>query len=123
MTKTLVTGSNGLIGSEVASYFASQGDYVHGVDNNMRADFFGLDGDTRWNQGRLQRVAAMHRIPYSSICRLTRSTGMLQMKFNSLNWTNAGAMLTLLSPTGYQRPFGLINRSILCLVRQSLQRL
>jgi len=53
MLKTLVTGSNGLIGSEVVSYFASQGRYVHGLDNNMRADFFGPDGDTRWNQQRL----------------------------------------------------------------------
>src|SRR5208282_5886881 len=26
---------------------------VHGVDNNMRADFFGAGGDTRWNQRRL----------------------------------------------------------------------
>jgi CDP-paratose 2-epimerase len=26
---------------------------VHGVDNNMRADFFGPAGDTRWNQKRL----------------------------------------------------------------------
>lgn len=53
MPKTLVTGSNGLIGSEVVSYFASQDHYVHGMDNNMRADFFGPDGDTRWNQHHL----------------------------------------------------------------------
>lgn len=53
MRKTLITGANGLIGSEVVSYFASQGHDVHGVDNNMRADFFGTQGDTRWNQRRL----------------------------------------------------------------------
>ena len=51
--KILVTGSNGLIGSEVAGYFASEGHEVHGIDNNMRADFFGAQGDTRWNQARL----------------------------------------------------------------------
>ncbi len=51
--KILVTGSNGLIGSEVVGYFASQGNDVHGIDNNMRADFFGPVGDTRWNQERL----------------------------------------------------------------------
>lgn len=50
----LVTGSSGLIGSEVVSFFAGQGQDVHGVDNNMRADFFGASGDTRWNQRRLQ---------------------------------------------------------------------
>jgi CDP-paratose 2-epimerase len=56
MIKTLlVTGSNGLIGSEVVSYFASHGYQVHGVDNNMRATFFGRQGDTRWNQGRLEK--------------------------------------------------------------------
>lgn len=51
--KILVTGSNGLIGSEVVRYFAPQGHDVHGIDNNMRADFFGPAGDTRWNQRRL----------------------------------------------------------------------
>jgi len=51
--RVLVTGSNGLIGSEVVAYFASEGHEVHGIDNNMRADFFGPEGDTRWNQARL----------------------------------------------------------------------
>jgi CDP-paratose 2-epimerase len=53
MPKLLVTGSSGLIGSEVVSYFCREGFDVHGVDNNMRADFFGPAGDTRWNQKRL----------------------------------------------------------------------
>ena len=52
----LVTGSSGLIGSEVVDYFCRLGWNVHGVDNNMRADFFGPNGDTRWNQHRLQRT-------------------------------------------------------------------
>jgi CDP-paratose 2-epimerase len=51
----LVTGSNGLIGSEMVSHFCARGWKVHGVDNNLRADFFGPQGDTRWNQARLQR--------------------------------------------------------------------
>jgi CDP-paratose 2-epimerase len=51
--KLLVTGSSGLIGSEVVRYFASRGHTVHGIDNNMRADFFGRAGDTRWNQQQL----------------------------------------------------------------------
>jgi CDP-paratose 2-epimerase len=49
----LVTGSSGLIGSEVVAHFAALGWRVVGVDNNMRADFFGPQGDTRWNQQRL----------------------------------------------------------------------
>lgn len=52
----LVTGSSGLIGSEVCLYFARELGYeVHGVDNNQRAVFFGPQGDTRWNQQRLIR--------------------------------------------------------------------
>jgi CDP-paratose 2-epimerase len=51
--KILVTGSSGLIGSEVVEYFCSIDWAVHGIDNNMRADFFGPQGDTRWNQRRL----------------------------------------------------------------------
>jgi len=54
MKKILVTGSSGLVGSEVCVYFAQQGYEVHGVDNNQRAVFFGPQGDTRWNQQRLQ---------------------------------------------------------------------
>ena len=53
MKKLLVTGSSGLIGSEVCLHFASQGWQIHGVDNNQRAVFFGPQGDTRWNQQRL----------------------------------------------------------------------
>src|SRR5690242_20436169 len=53
MRTLLVTGSSGLIGSEVVESFSRDGWQVHGVDNNMRADFFGPGGDTRWNQQRL----------------------------------------------------------------------
>ena len=53
MKKLLVTGSSGLIGSEVCCYFAERDWEVHGLDNNMRAVFFGPDGDTRWNEQRL----------------------------------------------------------------------
>src|SRR5581483_2141619 len=49
-------GSSGLIGSEVADHFCRAGWQVHGVDNNMRANFFGPAGDTRWNQRRLQAL-------------------------------------------------------------------
>ncbi len=54
MKQMLVTGSSGLIGSEVCAYFHGQGWMIHGVDNNTRATFFGPQGDTRWNQRRLQ---------------------------------------------------------------------
>src|ERR1051325_3972158 len=54
MKKLLITGSSGLIGSEMAAHFHGLGWEVHGIDNNMRADFFGPQGDTRWNQRRLE---------------------------------------------------------------------
>jgi len=54
MKTILVTGSAGLIGSEVCTYFHTHGFKIHGIDNNQRAVFFGPRGDTRWNLERLQ---------------------------------------------------------------------
>src|SRR5436853_5964485 len=50
----LVTGSSGLVGSETTIYLANHGWTVHGVDNNMRADFFGPGGDTTPNIARVR---------------------------------------------------------------------
>lgn len=52
--RVLVTGSSGLIGSECVSFFDKMGFEVTGVDNNMRAEFFGPKGDTTWNRQRLE---------------------------------------------------------------------
>jgi CDP-paratose 2-epimerase len=43
--KVLITGSSGLIGSELVTFFDSRAECVVGIDNNMRADFFGQEGD------------------------------------------------------------------------------
>ena len=51
----LVTGSCGLIGSEVCVFFARRGFRIRGVDSNHRAIFFGPEGDTRWVLERLRR--------------------------------------------------------------------
>ncbi len=53
--KVIVTGSSGLIGSEAVCFFDQQGWSIHGIDNNMRRDFFGPDGDTTHNLQRLQQ--------------------------------------------------------------------
>jgi CDP-paratose 2-epimerase len=42
----LVTGSSGLVGSEVVTYLDERGWAVHGIDNNMRRTLFGEGGDT-----------------------------------------------------------------------------
>jgi len=50
----LVTGSSGLIGSEVVSFFCALGYQVYGIDNNMRQAFFGVNGSTSSTLSRLQ---------------------------------------------------------------------
>lgn len=55
MKKILVTGAGGLIGSEVVRYFVRKNVEVIGIDNNMRADFFGEKGDTTWNIRQLEK--------------------------------------------------------------------
>src|SRR5271166_806263 len=55
MPSVLVTGSCGLIGSEVSLFFARHGFQVHGIDSNHRAIFFGPEGDTSWVLDRLRR--------------------------------------------------------------------
>ena len=54
--RILVTGSSGLVGSEVVEYFDRRATKILGIDNNMRADFFGPQGDTTWNLRRLRSV-------------------------------------------------------------------
>lgn len=65
MRTLLVTGSSGLIGSEVVRHFHALGDRVEGVDNNQRAAFFGPQGDTRWMQERL--VAELPRFHHHEL--------------------------------------------------------
>ena len=74
--KLLVTGSSGLIGSEVCMHFAGQGWTIHGVDNNQRAVFFGPQGDTRWNQNRL--ASAIHDFQHHELDIRNRE-GVLQL--------------------------------------------
>ena len=57
----LVTGSCGLIGSEVTRWFAREGFTITGIDNNHRAVFFGPEGDTSWVLGRLQSEIPAYR--------------------------------------------------------------
>ena len=66
MKRLIVTGSMGLIGSEVSEYFLQKGWEVHGIDNNQRAIFFGLQGDNKPNNERLQKYGNLFRL-YSSI--------------------------------------------------------
>ncbi len=44
----LITGSAGLIGSEASLYFGMKGYQIIGIDNDLRATFFGPSASTRW---------------------------------------------------------------------------
>ena len=55
MSVAIITGSCGLIGFESASHFGSSGLEIVGIDNDMRATFFGSDASTRPNRERLER--------------------------------------------------------------------
>jgi CDP-paratose 2-epimerase len=50
MKIAIVTGSAGLIGSESVRFFSSKMDKVIGIDNDMRAYFFGQESSTQWNR-------------------------------------------------------------------------
>lgn len=54
MNICIVTGSGGLIGSESVEFFADKFDLIVGIDNDLRAYFFGNDASTSWNKNRLE---------------------------------------------------------------------
>jgi CDP-paratose 2-epimerase len=56
MSVVIVTGSSGLVGSEVVTSFCNKGFDVVGLDNDMRAYFFGDGASTVWNRERLKRA-------------------------------------------------------------------
>jgi CDP-paratose 2-epimerase len=56
MSVVVVSGSSGLVGSEVVEFCCNKGFDVVGIDNDMRAYFFGKDASTVWNRDRLKRI-------------------------------------------------------------------
>jgi CDP-paratose 2-epimerase len=59
--KVLVTGSAGLIGSDSVNFFAEKGFKVYGIDNDMRAYFFGKEASTKWNLARIKKETKGYR--------------------------------------------------------------
>ncbi len=57
----LVTGSAGLIGSETVRFFSKKGLEVVGIDNDMRAQFFGQEASTHWNRLRLEQQVSNYQ--------------------------------------------------------------
>ncbi len=56
----IITGSAGLIGSEACKFFHEKGFRVAGIDNDMRAYFFGENASTKWNRDKLQKEYARY---------------------------------------------------------------
>tara|TARA_A100001015_G_C14874455_1_gene665724 strand:- start:74 stop:1120 length:1047 start_codon:yes stop_codon:yes gene_type:complete len=57
MSIVLITGSNGLVGSEASFFFLKKGYKVIGIDNNIRKKFFGNDGNTLWIKKKLLKIS------------------------------------------------------------------
>lgn len=64
MSIVLVTGSHGLIGSQAVRFYAKQGKTVVGIDNDMRASFFGPEASTRWQLDALSRSLSAVNLNY-----------------------------------------------------------
>lgn len=83
MSVALVTGSAGLVGSEAVAYFADLGMHVVGIDNGMRAKFFGPDASTKWVRDRpirwrrLQKISLEELLSDSRITTATRTLMVL----------------------------------------------
>lgn len=61
MSIVIVTGSSGLVGSETAKFFHEQGFDIVGIDNDLRAYFFGADASTAWNTQQLSAALPRFR--------------------------------------------------------------
>lgn len=61
MKIAIVTGSAGLIGAEAVRFFSNEGFEVVGIDNNMRAYFFGEEASTNWAADELQSTIKSYR--------------------------------------------------------------
>lgn len=66
MSIVIITGSAGLIGSESVRFFCQKGFTVVGIDNNMRAFFFGEEASTEWNRDCLLKDYGDRYIHYKS---------------------------------------------------------
>ncbi|MDC0642796.1 NAD-dependent epimerase/dehydratase family protein [Candidatus Pelagibacter sp.] len=55
MSIVIITGANGLVGSESVDFFSNKGFDIIGIDNNLREFFFGKDGSTSWIKNQIQK--------------------------------------------------------------------
>ncbi|MBT6137646.1 MAG: NAD-dependent epimerase/dehydratase family protein [Rhodospirillaceae bacterium] len=77
MSVAIVTGSAGLIGAEAVRFLIEKGLDVVGIDNDMRAYFFGPEASTTWSRDRLTRQLNAYRHEDADI----RDVGALEKIF------------------------------------------
>jgi CDP-paratose 2-epimerase len=82
MSVVVITGSAGLIGSEASEFYAGLNYLVIGIDNDMRQDFFGEEGTTRWNRERLEEKLGTNYVHYDTDIRDSHSLGKIFQKYN-----------------------------------------
>jgi CDP-paratose 2-epimerase len=56
MNISIITGSAGLIGNESVRFFSDKMDLIIGIDNDLRAYFFGKDASNELNRNELKRI-------------------------------------------------------------------
>ena len=61
MSIVVITGSAGLVGSEAAKRFHQEGFDVIGIDNDMRAYFFGKSASTRTQRHELEKTLSRYK--------------------------------------------------------------
>lgn len=61
MQVVIVTGAGGLIGSEAVRFYAKHAQLVIGIDNDMRAQFFGAEASTAWAVQQLREQVPNYR--------------------------------------------------------------
>lgn len=95
MALLVVTGAGGLIGSETVRFFHARGFEVVGVDNDLRAYFFGPEASTAGNVRRLTAACRGYRHEALDI----REQGAVDALFKRLGRAVAGVVHTAAQPS------------------------
>lgn len=80
----IVTGSGGLIGSEISRFFHKRGYDIAGIDNNMRSYFFGPEGSVNNNIEKL-KLELNHYLHFNIDLRSKNELNDLFKEFQSYN--------------------------------------
>jgi len=95
MKTIIITGSAGLIGSEACKFFHEQGYLIAGIDNDMRAYFFGEGASTGWNRQKLEVSLPNYRHYPADI----RDYASIEKIFSEYNSSIAGIIHTAAQPS------------------------